>query len=149
MTRRKGGTPLGAAIVLLGELAHAVERNERTYKDLFRLSKSAGLRSPDGKIDVSKLSEVERYKFERTAIQVLNKSDLLQAHSADAEAAHLRAFECVNTEAAKKTIPDSVRRAIARACDELLRFSQVIDTAHMDWLRLGKHDQPEQIGGAE
>ena len=45
MTRRKGGTPLGSAIVLLGELAHAVERNERTYKDLFRLAKSAGLRA--------------------------------------------------------------------------------------------------------
>jgi len=151
MTRRKAGAPVVEAIALLGELARVVERHNETYKEFLRLEKANdAIRSPNGSIDVAKLSEVERVKFERRAIQVLNKSDTLQDRAADAEAAHLRAFESINTTAAKNAIPSAVREAIATTCDELLRFSQALDVANQRWLCAGDSAKLATLkGGAE
>jgi hypothetical protein len=141
MTKRKGGAPVIAAIALLGDLALEVERHERTYKELLRLCKDND--------EIPNLSEVERAKFERRGIQLLNKSDTLQDRAYNVEAAHLRAFEMVNTTAAKNSIPLAVREAIAKTCDELLRFSQEMEQAHLKWLRAGFTSKPSSpIGGA-
>jgi hypothetical protein len=151
MTRRKAGAPVVEAIALLGELARVVERHTNTYKEFLRIEKSNdAIRSANGTIDVAKLSEVERVKFERRAIQLLNKSDTLQDRAADAEAAHLRAFEMVNTTAAKNAIPLRVREAIAKTCDELLRFSQALDVANQRWASAGSAARLAELnGGAE
>jgi hypothetical protein len=151
MTKRKAGAPVVESIALLGELARVVERHKDTYKELLRLEKAnEAIRSANGSIDVAKLSEVERLAFERRSIQALNKSDVLQDRAADAEAAHLRAFESVNTTAAKNAIPVAVREALAKACDELLRFSQALDVANQRWLSAGMSARLSELnGGAE